>query len=193
MKNTIIKTIIVFCAIMLLLPFHTNAQSENTRSSVIYLNGFGNSITYALTYDTRFTNAQNGFGGSIGVGAFALEGNYFVNIPLQVSYLFGEKINFFEIGAGVTYLSTNMHFINFGVMGKTSHNVLGSLNFMYRLQLPKGFFLRVGWTPIFGQFNTQEIEYGLPPNYYPMQKMTSESFFGINPLMGGIGLGYCIN
>ena len=191
--NNINNSIIFVFALFFLFAPNAEAQDTNARSSAIYLNAFGNSITYALTYDTRFTKAKNGFGGSIGAGAFALEGDFFVSVPLQVNYLFGKKVHFFEIGAGVTYLGTNMHLMNFGVQNKATHNVLGSFNFMYRIHIPQGFFLRVGWTPLFGQFHTQEQRYFLPPNYNTEYTMPSEGFFGVFPLMGGIGLGYCIH
>lgn len=183
-----IKNILIILPLLLLSLSSISAQdNEPQRSSVVYLNGFGNALTYALTYDTRFGNTQNGWGGSIGVGGFAMDSRYFVNIPVQISYLFGEKNNFFEIGAGATFLASNMRWTEMGISGKSTTNIVGTLNFMYRLQMPKGFFLRTGWTPMFGQFHSNDFE----DSYYGIS-LKGEAYFGVQPGWFGIGLGYCI-
>lgn len=157
------------------------------RSSVVYLNGFGNSLTYALTYDTRFGDTKNAWGGSIGLGGFALSGTYFLTIPLQVNYLFGEKNHFFEIGGCVTYFMGYVRWNNLGNDKQVNSNFVGTLNFMYRLQMSQGFFLRTGWSPYFGQMNSNNIH-----DDYAGIHIQSKPYFGIQPGWFGIGLGYCI-
>jgi hypothetical protein len=170
---------------MLLQPL--KAQDNPGRSSIIYLNGFGNAVTYALTYDSRFADKQNGWGGSVGLGGYALAGKYFLNLPVQVSYLFGEENHFFEIGGGVTFFSSNFRWIEMGNNSKNNYNLVGTLSFMYRLQLPKGFFLRTGWTPMFGQSQSNDFN-----DDYAGIHLKGRDYFGIQPGWMGIGLGYCI-
>jgi hypothetical protein len=144
-------------------------------------------MTYALTYDTRFANKPDAWGGSIGAGGFALSGDYFLSIPVQVNYLFGKKNHFFEIGAGATYFVGNMRWLEFGHNNETNSNILGTLSFMYRLQIPKGFFLRTGWTPFFGQMHSNDIR-----DDFSGISRAGKSYFGVQPGWMGIGLGYCI-
>jgi hypothetical protein len=178
--------IIAVCAVIFLFP-KLSAQESPQKSSAIYLNGFGNSMTYALTYDTRFANKPDAWGGSIGAGGFALSGDYFLSIPVQVNYLFGKKNHFFEIGAGATYFVGNMRWLEFGHNNETNSNILGTLSFMYRLQIPKGFFLRTGWTPFFGQMHSNDIR-----DDFSGISRAGKSYFGVQPGWMGIGLGYCI-
>jgi hypothetical protein len=58
---------------------------------------------------------------------------------------------------------------------------------MYRLQIPKGFFLRTGWTPFFGQMHSNDLM-----DDFTGIGRAGKSYFGVQPGWMGIGLGYCI-
>ena len=167
--------------------FENNDFEKPQRSSVIYLNAFGNSMTQSLNYDSRFSCRPDAWGASIGVGGFALSGDYFLTVPVQINYLFGEKNNYFEIGAGITYFAGNMRWLEFGNDNKSNSNILGTLSLMYRLQIPNGFFLRTGWTPYFGQMQSNDVY-----DEFNGNTRLGKSYFGIQPGWFGLGLGYCI-
>src|SRR5664279_3560370 len=107
----------------------------------------------SVNFDMRFAKQEDGFGGRIGIGGFSI-GNSgdrvgIVTVPVGLNYLIGkDKKNYFELGAGFTYVhakaTTNSSSANF-------HSSFGNLTLGYRLAPEKGgFFFKAEITPVFG-------------------------------------------
>jgi len=124
----------------------------------------------SVNFDTRFTKAENGFGGRIGIGGFSVSdglGDHvgIVTIPVGINYLLGKDgKNYFELGAGFTYVGGKAS-SDGGDSGNFSTS-FGNLTFGYRLA-PKngGFFFKAQITPVFNRI-------------------------GFIPYYGGLGFGY---
>ena len=72
-------------------------------------------------------------------------------VPVGLNYIFGKpnSISNFEVGAGVTFLSRKVSLYKYQL--DKPGNMIGYLNFMYRLTpVNGGFSLRIGFTPIIG-------------------------------------------
>lgn len=117
----------------------------------------------SINYDTRFAKSRNAWGGRIGVGYIAIDGENILTVPLQVSYLLGQGGHYFEMGAGATYVrrsyddhtyypwSDDGYYMDPYTHSIPAENeVMGSLAFGYRRQpVNGGFMFRAGLSPIF--------------------------------------------
>jgi hypothetical protein len=132
--------------ITLVALFTTSITFSQTAKSV-YVEAGGPGIA-SMNFDTRFTNKEDGIGGRIGVGGFKIGGTGAVFVPVGINYITSkDNKNYFEIGAGATYVSASADF-NSELFQKTfGHTTVG-----YRYQ-PKngGFVFRATITPIFGK------------------------------------------
>jgi len=109
----------------------------------------------SVNFDTRFTKQEDGLGGRIGIGGFSISDGGadhvgIVTIPIGLNYLIGkDRKNYFEIGAGFTYVSGK------GTAGSGSENFnssFGNLTLGYRLAPERGgFFFKAEITPVFGK------------------------------------------
>jgi len=107
----------------------------------------------SVNFDMRFAKQEDGFGGRIGIGGFSIGSSGdrvgIVTVPVGLNYLIGkDKKNYFELGAGFTYVSakatSNSNSANF-------HSSFGNLTLGYRLAPAKGgFFFKAEITPVFG-------------------------------------------
>lgn len=109
----------------------------------------------SFNFDTRFSNAEDGLGGRIGVGGFKVDDVGAVFFPLAVNYLLSkDQRHYFEIGAGGTLVSTTLDDEADEEDEGPFSTSFGHLHFGYRLQpLDGGFTFRAGVTPIFGNGN----------------------------------------
>lgn len=103
----------------------------------------------SFNFDTRFANKEDGIGGRIGFGGFAIEGESVLFVPIGINYLLGkDSKNYFEIGAGVTPV-----FISDDLSGDGDNfsSTFGHISFGYRMQ-PRdgGFTFRAFISPVFG-------------------------------------------
>jgi hypothetical protein len=116
----------------------------------------------SANFDMRFANKEDGAGFRLGVGGFSVNGVSIVTVPLGLNYLIGkDKKNYFEVGAGFTYVSAKS---NTG--SKTFKSSFGNVTLGYRLAPARGgFFFKAELTPVFG-----------------------DGFF--IPYYGGLGFGY---
>ena len=117
----------------------------------------------SANFDMRFTKTENGPGFRVGVGAFSIGGVSAVTVPIGLNYLIGKNKNYFELGAGYTYL-------NLSATKKTTtknfNESFGNLTIGYRYApIKSGFFFKAELTPVF-----------------------SGNFF--IPYFGGLGFGY---
>lgn len=123
----------------------------------------------SINYDMRFKKEEGGFGFRVGVGGFSLSDNYgssagIILVPVGINYLLGkDQKNYFEVGAGFTYVNASAKDSYSSDNFSTS---FGNLTLGYRLAPARGgFFFKAEITPVFGK-----------------------GFF--IPYYGGIGFGY---
>lgn len=124
----------------------------------LFFEVFGPGATYSFNYDTRFQNTNDGLGGRIGISYLgSADAIKIFTVPVVLNYLLGKKGNYFELGAGATFVnvssdadsdSDDVLFLD----GGNESSVLGTLNFGYRRQpVDGGFTFRAGFSPVFGQ------------------------------------------
>lgn len=122
---------------------------EIKRAQTVYVEMFGPGLTFSANYDTRFSRRRDGIGGRIGLGYVATDGNSITSVPFGLNYLLGKGKNFFEVGAGFTYITFSDSGDEF--LSADHDGVLGNLTFGYRLQpLNGGFSFRGGFSPLYG-------------------------------------------
>lgn len=140
-------TLIIACSLST-----TPVYAQAAKSVYVELGGPG---LASFNFDTRFSNAEDGLGGRIGVGGFKVDDVGAVFFPLAVNYLIGkDQRHYFEIGAGGTIVSTNVDDAVDAEDDGTFSGSFGHLHFGYRLQpVDGGFTFRAGVTPIFGNGN----------------------------------------
>ncbi|MDP4150947.1 MAG: hypothetical protein Q8927_05860 [Bacteroidota bacterium] len=116
----------------------------------------GTGLALSMNYDTRFSKRVDGLGIRMGLGFSFTKDPAFITVPVALNYLVGRNGNYFEVGAGLTYLDiTNTKGFNDISIGGSS----GLLNdqylfvttcFGYRRQpIHGGFNFRGGVTPVF--------------------------------------------
>lgn len=141
-----------------------NAQSA---AKTVYAELGGPGLASA-NFDMRFAKKEDGFGFRVGIGGFSLSSGSdragILLIPVGLNYLIGkDQKNYFEVGAGFTYLSASA---TDSFDSETFSTSFGNITVGYRLAPAKGgFFFKAQITPVFGK-----------------------GFF--IPYYGGIGFGY---
>ena len=102
----------------------------------------------SVNFDSRF-KGEAGLGGRIGVGGFSIDQQSIVFIPIGLNYILGkDNRNYFEMGAGVTPVLTNIEDDN----GDNFTSTFGHLLFGYRMQpVNGGFTFRAFINPVFGK------------------------------------------
>ncbi len=147
MKKLLLSLLIVF-----ILNISVDAQSA-AKAAYAELGGPG---LASINYDMRFKKEEGGLGFRVGVGGFSLSDGYkgsnagVLLVPVGLNYLIGkDQKNYFEIGAGFTYVNAsakdNFNSSNFSTS-------FGNLTLGYRLAPAKGgFFFKAQMTPVFGK------------------------------------------
>lgn len=133
------------CTLSLVLICSASVFSQTAMS--LYVEGGGPGIA-SLNFDTRFSKKQDGIGGRIGFGGFMVNGTGAVFIPAGITYLIGkDQKNYFEIGAGATYVNAGNNYTS-----EFFSSTFGHINLGYRYQ-PKenGIIFRAAINPIFGE------------------------------------------
>ena len=157
------------------------AQEKPVAGKQFYCELFGPGVVMSINFDSRVkSNERLGLGYRIGVGyGFEeiedrfidffkeFDNTYypmtffvdihkgvtraFYSVPVGLNYVFGNpgKASTFEFGAVVTFLTRKVSIYNWEI--KKQGNVIGSINFMYRLTpVNSGVSFRIGITPIIG-------------------------------------------
>lgn len=152
-----------------LIGFDVSAQrrsrSEATSTYTGTKNAFfaevlGNGLLFSVNYDLRLVNK---FGARVGVGYVgSTDGDGgILTVPVMGNFLLGKNGRYFEVGAGITYISGTGDFF------ENASSILGTMSFMYRRQPEDGGFMwKIGLTPFI-----------------------AEGVFV--PYWGGVGIGYC--
>jgi hypothetical protein len=132
----------------LALIFFANDLQAQTAAKSIYAEIGGPGIA-SINYDMRFKPTEDGLGFRVGVGGFNIDGTSLLTVPVGLNYLLGkDQKNYFELGAGFTYINFKDGFSSEDDPFSSS---FGHLSLGYRLQ-PKdgGFLFRANIVPIFG-------------------------------------------
>ncbi len=113
----------------------------------------------SINYDMRFNKKDDGLGFRAGFGGVAIDGDGLLAIPIGLNYLVGkDKKNYFEIGTGLTILTTfTRQYLYYG-NGNSDYKTqkeddsFGHIYMGYRYQ-PKngGFLFRAGIAPVFSK------------------------------------------
>ena len=109
----------------------------------------------SANYDTRFTHNEDGLGGRIGIGGFVINDDFdgkvsLFTLPVGLNYLLGKDgKNYFEVGAGFTY-------VHIGQRSQSESSTLetsfGNFTLGYRLAPARGgFMFKAEITPIFNK------------------------------------------
>lgn len=149
------KSILAFL-VLGLLCFQSKGQGveregkTSANASQVYLEVGGAGIIYSINYDGRFGKYENGLGMRIGIGGAAYSGDGYIAIPVQLNYLFGNKGQYFEVGAGATYASITDLFTD---NSSSSNSLLGTITLGFRKQPfgKQGLTWRVAFTPFIGE------------------------------------------
>lgn len=162
---------ILALVLMLFSAFGASSQRTASRNSsstfegsknAFYVELLGNGLIFSANYDVRLINK---FGARLGIGYVGDTGGGggVLTIPAMGNILLGNNGKYFEVGAGITYLSGTGDLFDLD----DNSTVLGTLSFMYRRQpVDGGFMWKIGLTPFIAQ--------------------------GIFiPYWGGVGIGYC--
>lgn len=137
-----------FFALLIIYSAFLNISYAQTAAKAAYLEIGGPGLA-SINFDMRFANKDNGAGFRIGAGAFPINKATVVTVPLGLNYLFGKsKKNYFEAGAGFTYL--NISTSHKGT-SKNFTSSFGNITLGYRHAPEKsGFFFKAELTPIIG-------------------------------------------
>ncbi len=122
---------------------------EATKTVFVELGG--NGLIFSANYDMRFGDKINGLGARLGLGYVGggSAGATVVTVPAMINYLLGKDGKYFEVGAGITYISAGTDFIDDGF---SDSSLLGAMTFMYRSQpVNGGFMWKIGFTPILAE------------------------------------------
>lgn len=145
----------LFC--LALLFFSANdltAQTLDRRPQSVFFEVFGTGVGYSVNYDTRFQKTANGLGGRAGASYFKSDGLSVFTLPIGLNYLLGKNGNYFEVGAGATFLSVSVEGdkdSDFLFLDGEASDVFGTLVFGYRKEpVDGGFAFRAGVSPVFG-------------------------------------------
>lgn len=142
-NKTIMKKIIVLFAIAVSLSTTGFAQAKS-----VYFELGGPGLA-SINFDSRFSKSEAGIGGRIGVGGFSIDQESIVFVPIGLNYILGkDNKNYFELGAGVTPIITNIENSN----GDNFTSTFGHVLFGYRMQPANGgFTFRAFISPVFGK------------------------------------------
>jgi len=139
-------------------------ERKNRRSVVespkkaIFVEWRGNGIGKSINFDSRFSNARNGLGLRVGIGATEIDYDSdsenqltydALTIPAEINYLFGKRRHSLEAGVGFTTI-LEQNDSNFGGQA--------FLSFGYRFKpIRKGIVFRFNYTPT---FDAEGLEFG---------------------------------
>ncbi|TDH29101.1 hypothetical protein EXU57_03275 [Segetibacter sp. 3557_3] len=140
------KMLLSLCTMMVL----SGTIMGQKAAKVVYAELGGPGLA-SINYDMRFAKREDGFGFRAGVGGFSIDNTSILLVPLGVNYIVSkDKRNYFETGAGVTFVSANEN-DPFYSDDSRFRGTFGHLNIGYRLQpADGGFFFRAAVNPIFG-------------------------------------------
>ncbi|MDH3650441.1 MAG: hypothetical protein OEQ53_12215 [Saprospiraceae bacterium] len=135
---TFLSLILLFCISM------TTSAVQAQAKNAFYVELLGNGLLFSANYDLRISQDRK-WGARAGIGYIgSIDDGGVVTIPLMANHLLGKDGKYFEVGAGITYLSATADFFDDNVS-----DIVGTLSFMYRSQpIDSGFMWKIGLTPV---------------------------------------------
>ncbi len=85
--------------------------SKAQTAKAVYGEFGGNGLVFSGNFDTRFMG-EKGIGARVGVGYAAASDVSIVTFPIGLNYLIGGAPHYFEIGAGVTFVTATINFFD---------------------------------------------------------------------------------
>ena len=142
--------------LLLLIAFTINCPVDAQKAAKAVYAELGGPGLASINYDMRFKPQEGGLGFRVGVGGFSLSDDFnnsktgILLVPVGINYLIGkDQKNYFEVGAGFTYVNASSKDIYSSDNFSTS---FGNLTLGYRLAPAKGgFFFKAEITPVFGK------------------------------------------
>lgn len=122
---------------------------KHTSNKIMFLELGGPGLAISLNYDQRFSGKKDGFGYRVGMGYFGDGGNTVFTIPLQVNYLVGSKGEYFEFGAGTTFLNTTGDNTGKTFIFDRVTGFIGTATVGVRYEPEKSLNFRLAFVPIF--------------------------------------------
>ena len=139
---------------LLFIPLFFCYQSQAQNAQSVYAEIGGPGLASA-NFDMRFSQKNDGLGGRLGVGGFSVSDGFgghtsVFTIPVGLNYLLGKDgKNYFEIGAGFTYIGGNS---KGDYDSESFSSSFGNLTLGYRLApAAGGFMFKAQITPVFGR------------------------------------------
>lgn len=144
-----------------------SVRAHRIQNAFIEMGGAG--LFFSGNYDTRFSQQRDGLGGRLGLGWWHRVNTTFITVPFQFNYLVGGKSNFFEVGAGATYMYLSNTYFRNPIIGNNpmvvNTTVVATSTIGYRYQPFKGGLnLRASFNPSLLQ-GTFVPEIGLSAGY----------------------------
>jgi hypothetical protein len=148
----------LFLSLFFLIFLGLSLTQASAQTTAFYGEAGGQGVFFSMNYDRRLMRTTQGLGLRIGVGYGVSVDPTYWTIPVGVYWLDGDRGNFFEAGAGATYVSLS----NVPAGGKTTFGntdwygnqkfLFATLNIGYRRQPRTGHLnFRTGLTPMFGR------------------------------------------
>jgi hypothetical protein len=133
-------------------------SQKSFKRNTIYFEIGGNGLVLSLNYERQITS-KPGLGLHAGV---ALAGDK-PAFPLGAKYLFNlsKQRSFLEVGAGVTLADQNTWETNYNQPETDPYKAGFIPSVGYRYNAPKGFMLRINYTPVFNKYRTELLFFGI--------------------------------
>ncbi len=155
--------------LVVLLTASNLAFSQSKYKNGVFLELGGASALYSINYERQF---YKGFTGRIGLAYISNT----VTVPVLFGKVFGSKNHHLEISAGATYLNyrtQHYDYLNVLYREETNNGIMLTAFAGYRYQKPdKRFFFRIGFTPIWRRFYSEDKYDDEPTNFIPWGGMS---------------------
>ncbi|NRB49651.1 MAG: hypothetical protein HRU41_18365 [Saprospiraceae bacterium] len=176
------KCLKLLIPLLLCLPLVTSAQYSmpEKRQTSVFIEFLGNGILSSANIEVMANRGTtSGWAFRAGIGGAGIDGYAdgerfsagIITLPLQATYIVGERRSAFEAGFGLTPLYVNANVDgDFGNGRETfrgrGFGALGFLNMGYRLKpLKNGFLLKINWTPAISNTGFYPSWFGLSLGY----------------------------
>ncbi len=142
------KTLVILSILFLINDSKSQSSSSfDGPKNAVYAELLGNGLIMSFNYDTRLAGK---LGGRVGLGYVGGKGSSILTVPVLANYLLGKNGRYFEIGAGITYLSAATDL--FDDESNSGSTVLGAFSLMYRNQpVDGGFMWKIGFAPVIAE------------------------------------------
>jgi hypothetical protein len=148
---------IIILTIAILIVGQLTAQKPFKRNT-FYGEIMGNGLVLSVNYERQLRD-KPGLGLHFGIGLAGDKPSF----PIGAKYLFdlGNQRSFLEAGAGVTIAEQDIWEVNYNQPKADPYKAGFIPSVGYRYNAPKGFMLRMNYTPIFNKYRTELLFFGV--------------------------------